>query len=306
VLALLNLATLATFYAWTTALDAMPAGSVGLSAAEGAAVVAYVAGGLVALATLGLWTVQPFGRALQRLWSVFWLPVVPFGTLYAFVALIYLGSRGVRLLFSGRQTFSSQEAVLVGRHRKFAPVMAILFFVLGGLAWGNLLGLGAGLVPALRKPGTVVDAVGGLAGASPAQPVDPIEAMLTDLEEMANSQSAYRQANGGYYDRVECLVTQSCIPGGAPPGTGLDARFLEPVRHGYEFRIRLAPPPDPRPEGVSSTSSTGFTYLALPTGESPDTWGYCIERYRTICRFDPSAPIEVPPGECPAACEFVR
>ncbi len=306
VLLLLNLATLATLYAWVTALDGMPEGSLGRNAAEGARVAAYVIGGVLALATLGLWTVQPFGRALQRLASVLWLPVFPFGTLYAFVALLYLGSRGVRLLFSGRSGFSAQESVLLDRSRKYAPVMAILLFVLGGLAWGSLLGTGAAIEPALRAPGTVTDAVGRVFGTTPSAPADPREAMLTDLEALAASQSAYRQANRGFYDRVECLVTHSCLPGGAALGPGLDARFLEPVRHGYEFRLRLGPPPDPRPEGISATSATGFTYVALPTGESPDTWGYCVERHLTVCRFAPAALAGTPPGECPAGCEFVR
>ena len=306
VLVLLNLATLATLYAWVTALDAMPGGSLGRNAADGARVAGYALGGVIALATLGLWAVQPFGRALQRLASILWLPVFPFGTLYAFVALLYLGSRGMRLLFSGRSGFSAQEAVLLGRTRKYAPLMAILLFVLGGLAWGTLLGTGAAVEPALRAPGTMTEAVGRVFGTTPSASADPREAMLADLETLATTQSAYRQANGGFYDRIECLVTHSCLPGSPVLGPGLDARFLEPVRHGYEFKLRLGPPPAPRPEGISATSATGFTYVALPTSESPDTWGYCVERHLTVCRFAPSALAATPPGECPAECEFVR
>lgn len=308
VFVLFNLATLASLYAGVRALEAMPDGSLGRNSAEAVRVAAYVLGGVVALATLGLWTLRPFGRALQRLTTVPWLAVFPFGTLYAFVAIIYLGSRGARLLFSDRSggELTSSEQAMLTRTRRYAPLMALLLFVLGGMAWGTVVGAAATFDPALRAPGTVSEVVRTTFGGAPAETTDPREAMLDDLEAFATGQSAYAHANGGFYDRTECLVANTCLPGQPLAVATLDARFLAPIRHGYEFRLRLGPPPATRGEEVSATSATGFTYLALPTSDSPDTWGYCIERYLTICRFVPSAPITSPPGECPAECEFVR
>ena len=46
-----------------------------------------------ALAALGLWTMQPFGRAFQKLLAFGWLFLVPFGTVYALVVFVLLGWR---------------------------------------------------------------------------------------------------------------------------------------------------------------------------------------------------------------------
>lgn len=307
VLLLLNLAMMYLLYEAVVALEAMPEGSLGFNAAEAARVAAYVIGGLIALATLGLWAMQPFGRALQRLVSWFWLPVFPFGTLLAFIAVLHLGSRGVRLLFSGRsgRNLSKAESELAARTRRFSPVLAVVFLLLGFVAWGELYNVGRTLAPTLREPGTVGELLEQQFGGGPSEPADPHAAMLADMEAYATAQLIYSQLNGGYYDRTECLVAGNCIPGQDSIDSPLDARFLEAERFGYRFEARLAAPPSPRPDGVSATSVGSFAYYALPGGSSTSGPGYCIGPSLDVCTFDSAAPSSWEPGECPSVCDLV-
>lgn len=308
VMLLFNLTTLALAWAGPSWLAAMPEGSLGHGLSEPLNIVSFVLAGAVALATLGLAMVRPFGRGLQRALALLWLPLVPFGTLFAFASYVYLGTRGVRLLFSsgGEPPPRAADAELLARTRKYAPLVAVLVFLLGVLAWSSLLALAASLKPQLVQPGSVAGLLEPHTAAPAEEPIDLRQAMLSDLENFAIKQLAYARANGGFFDRTECLVSNACVTGQTPLASPLEPRFLDPVRSGYEFRLRLGTPPDSRGAGISSTSVTAFTYLALPAGAHEDPFGYCVDRTVVICRFPAGAAITSPPGECPAGCEFVR
>lgn len=191
--------------------------------------------------------------------------------------------------------------------------MAIVLALLGATTLISVAAVGTSIEPYLREPRTLEEAfrsaIGGesSSGGEAAAPVDGLEAVLTELETFDMGQAAYAQLNSGYHDRLECLVSAGgCIPGGVMRGPVLPERYLEPVRLGYEFKLRLGSPPETRGAEVSATSVTSYAYVALPAAGAADTWGYCVSSGPVICRFDASVPIAAPPGQCPAECEFVR
>lgn len=88
-----------------------------------------------------------------------------------------------------------------------------------------------------------------------------------ELRSFAAAQHAYAAAAGDEFGRIECLVSPRppCPAASAKPF--LDRRFLEPVRAGYRFELRLGPP-----------GSRGFVYAALPvTSEPGATRALCID-----------------------------
>lgn len=304
VLVLLNLAVVALLFWAVTTLEGMAPGTLGHNMAEAVRVGSYVLGGLLLLAAVGLWAVQPFGRALQRLVSVLWLPLFPFGTLLGFVSLIYLNRPGVRLLFSGRgaPSLSADEAKALTGTRRVAPAMAMLFLVLGGVSLMSAIGVAANSASVLNTTATFGEWVESLGGTWPTEPAT-VEGgdVLTELQVYAAAQESYAVLNGGYFDRTECLVQPGCIPG-SPAGAGtLHERFLEITRGGYEFRLLMGPTPLRTP-GVSPTSVTAFAYVALPLPESSDSSGYCIDANRRPCQFAPSDEVPVVDGWCTGTC----
>jgi hypothetical protein len=97
---------------------------VGLGAVYGLLGAAQLAAGL------GLWTLRPWGRALQVALSWLGLLGIPCGTIVGIFVLRYLYKPGVKLLFSGRdaRALTPEEraqlaAVLPGSAppRQFAP-----------------------------------------------------------------------------------------------------------------------------------------------------------------------------------------
>jgi hypothetical protein len=249
--------------------------------------------------------VHPFGRALQRLVALLWLPVVPFGTLLGLVMWIYLGRPGVRLLFSGRagRQLSDAERKRLASSRTYAPAMAVVLVVLYGLATLSVVGAVANAEPYLVQVRTVRDAIDTLGGVAGGPEPTAMGTVVEELERFAAAQAEYASLNGGLFDRTECLVaTNSCIPGDPPRSGALDARFLQIERGGHEFLLRLGPPPEARPEGVSPTSVTAFAYLARPLTPDAGQIAYCIDETRVVCVFGPDDPLPVELGRCTEAC----
>jgi hypothetical protein len=300
---LADILVLVLLYAGVQYLEAMPEGTLGRSASESARVAAYVIGGLVALAALGLWAVQPFGRALQRLVALLWLPVVPVGTVLGLFMWVYLGRPGVRLVFSGGRPLSVPELKQVTGSRKLAPVAAILLLVLHGFALLAVIGAAAGAEPLLLQARTLRQTVDGLLGTTTQPEPDGMGTVVEELLIFGAAQIEYARVNGGLYDRTECLVADAnCIPGNPPRTAALDRRFLQVERGGYEFILRLGPPPQDREETTSPTGVTGFAYLARPVRESAGTVGYCIDASQGVCLFGAGEELPVERGLCTPAC----
>jgi type IV pilus assembly protein PilA len=93
-------------------------------------------------------------------------------------------------------------------------------------------------------------------------------AAVGDIRTVVSAQAAYASANGGYYDKCECLAQpQRCIPGyGTSSPVMLDAALANTgPRRGYEFELHLGPAaPVDSAGAVSPSSVTSFAYVAVP------------------------------------------
>jgi type IV pilus assembly protein PilA len=91
---------------------------------------------------------------------------------------------------------------------------------------------------------------------------------IGDVRTMISAQASYASANGGYYDRLECLAQpQRCVPGSSAPSQAfIDAPMASTsVRRGYEFALHLGPAaPQENTSPVSPSSVTSFAYVAVP------------------------------------------
>ena len=222
VLVLFDLIILALLYGGVRFLEAMPPGTLGQEVSAVARVAAYLVGGLTVLAALGVWTLQPFGRALQRLAALLWLPVVPFGTLLGMALWVYLGRPGVRLLFSGRRgpQLSATEATQLAGSRKLAPVMAVLLVILHVGALLTVIGAAANLQPYLMEARTLRDAVDGLTGATPDPAPTDGGTVVNELRLFAFAQAGYARLNGGLYQTgpSACSRRRAAFPVGRRTG----------------------------------------------------------------------------------------
>jgi hypothetical protein len=90
---------------------------------------------------------------------------------------------------------------------------------------------------------------------------------------LISAQTAYAEANHGYFDSVDCLRAPArCIPGYAPERPELlGSAFAQTTRHGYAFRLHLGPAPADLDRAVASPSSvTTYAYVAIPEpGQGP-------------------------------------
>jgi len=96
------------------------------------------------------------------------------------------------------------------------------------------------------------------------------EGVLEVIGKVRRAQSFYRSVHG-YYDRIECLVQDSCVPNAYPP-TYLAVNAARPTAYGY--RMRLIDGPRVRldtTEFVSPTGMTAFAFVAQPLDSTSET-----------------------------------
>jgi hypothetical protein len=136
-------------------------------------------------------------------------------------------------------------------------------------------------------------------------------AAASEVRHVLNAEMAYAQANGGHYDRLECLVDPAaCVPrypaGG--PRFLADEAIRAPTRRGYRFVLHLGPAPERRNAArVSPSSVAAFAYVAVP--DVPGRTGrrsFCTDASRRVCeirRVDDKALAE---GACPLSCVDLR
>ena len=121
--------------------------------------------------------------------------------------------------------------------------------------WLFLLVLGAGLVGPLARRATD----------SPPSP----EAALQDravesIRAVQHGEGIYRAVHG-YYDRLECVIQDSCAAINPYPPTYLDARLAWAVRFGYRFRFHDGDRATTgRDEWVSPTGVMAYAMTAVP------------------------------------------
>lgn len=269
------------------------------------AYVAGVVGVFHALAALGLWTMQPFGRAFQKLLAFGWLFLVPFGTVYALVVFAFFGSTGMTLLFSGRAPRSMKAAEIEAARKtlKLAPVMAIVLFVLAILPALAMASFVSSMLPTLIDMAiSARESLGGSTAAEVPPPVaDPDAQAVADVDAVMQAQAAYASLGGGLYDRLECVVTPAACLGTADPRTVavlLDGRFTQPERNGYLFRLVLGRRPEVRPDGASATGVDAYAYVA--TSVAGGRLAVCGDSTGALVRLDPDVAASLKTAKCPS------
>ncbi len=118
------------------------------------------------------------------------------------------------------------------------------------------------------------------------------------IKSVRAAQGTYRSVHG-YYDRLECLVQDACVPNPYPP-TYLAAGAMRASAYGYRFR--LAEGPRARratTEFVSPTAISAYAFTAIPAGtEVPDSLpSFCADEEGVYEYADGRTPV-VADGRC--------
>jgi hypothetical protein len=125
------------------------------------------------------------------------------------------------------------------------------------------------------------------------------EGVLQIIDKVRAAQATYRSVHG-YYDRIECLVQDSCVPNAYPP-TYLAVTAARGTAYGY--RMRLADGPAVQPgttEFVSGTGMTAYAFVAEPVESVRDPAvlpSYCADAVGVFEYLDGRAP-RVADGRC--------
>jgi type IV pilus assembly protein PilA len=130
---------------------------------------------------------------------------------------------------------------------------------------------------------------------------------IGDLRAVTSAEEAYRAANGGYYDTLECLTRPAfCIPGYSGAAQ-LDAAHAASTKAGYRRTFYPGPPPATLSPTVSRSSVTSFAYVAVPA--QPNATGvrsFCGDSSGRLCYIADGSPPGVVDGACPADCATLR
>jgi hypothetical protein len=126
---------------------------------------------------------------------------------------------------------------------------------------------------------------------------------IGDIRMVISVETAYSEANGGYYDKIECLQRPGdCLPdypSNAP--TFLDAAMSTPRRHGYDHSFHYGPAAT---EGRSPSSLKAFAYVAVPTVvNETGSRGFCGDSTGRICFTADGAAPRIVRGLCDASKE---
>ena len=130
-------------------------------------------------------------------------------------------------------------------------------------------------------------------------------ATIDDILTVIDAEARYQAVNGGYFDRLECLVApETCIPNYTGPAM-LPPELAEMTnRWGYRRSFHPGPnPPDGTPADCSATSVLSYAYVAVPV--TPGVTGvhsYCGDSTARVCRKSDGSVPKVVDGRCPEDC----
>jgi type IV pilus assembly protein PilA len=167
--------------------------------------------------------------------------------------------------------------------------MAIAGIVTGGLSF--LLLPFIGIVAAIAIPSLLRARVAANEAAA-----------IGDVRTVISAQAAYASANGGYYDRLECLGPgASCIPDYGGP-TFLDSALASGMpRSGYQRTLYLGEPADSgsAPQPISPSSVRSFAYVATPVQQGQTgVRAFCGDLNGIVCFTADGSEPEVAEGQC--------
>jgi hypothetical protein len=126
-----------------------------------------------------------------------------------------------------------------------------------------------------------------------------------DIRAVFAGEMAYRSANGGFYDTLDCLGSPArCIPNYQGPSFIDSALASLSAKSGYERSFHAGPVPRPgQVHGASPSSMQSYAYVAVPLARGhTGRYGFCGDSSGRICfTRDGSAP-PVVDGQCSSPC----
>lgn len=120
---------------------------------------------------------------------------------------------------------------------------------------------------------------------------------IADVRTVIAAEAAYQSANGGYYDRLECLYkADQCIPGYPSIGPHFLEGATASARNGY--RPRFDPgPAAPQSATTSRSSVTSYAFWMIPDEGRPGRT-LCGDHSGIVCTIEGRTPAATK-GECP-------
>lgn len=111
-------------------------------------------------------------------------------------------------------------------------------------------------------------------------------------------ESIYRSVHG-FYDRLECVIQDSCATLNPYPPTYLDARLAWTSRYGYRFRFHDGPQATTSRDGnLSPTAMARYAMTAVPEDSSPKRPAFCGDDRGVLYRLDAGDRPVVESGRC--------
>lgn len=124
---------------------------------------------------------------------------------------------------------------------------------------------------------------------------------VESIRAIQRGQGIYRSVHG-YYDRLECVIQDSCAAINPYPPTYLDARLAWATRFGYRFRFHDGPRATSARDGnLSPTALAGYAMTAEPLDRRAGLPTFCGDDSGQLYRFDADNPPVVTDGHCPTA-----
>ncbi len=114
-------------------------------------------------------------------------------------------------------------------------------------------------------------------------------------------ESLYRSVHG-YYDRLECVIQDSCAAINPYPPTYLDARLAWATRFGYRFRFHDGPRASTSRDGtLSPTALVAYAMTAVPLDADAGLPAFCGDDRGGLYRLDRGRAPTVDAGRCVTA-----
>lgn len=126
----------------------------------------------------------------------------------------------------------------------------------------------------------------------------PHEWAMESIRAIQQGERIYRAVHG-YYDRLECVIQDSCATINPYPPTYLDARLAWATRFGYRFRFHDgAHAARGRDERVSPTGMTHYAMTAVPIRPDVGRPAFCGDDTGVLYRHDGGRLPVVEAGHC--------
>jgi hypothetical protein len=128
-----------------------------------------------------------------------------------------------------------------------------------------------------------------------------LDPALEDVRDFVKAEAAYQSANGGFFDKPDCLARpRECIPGYAG-GPFLDAAKASPAARGgflWSFHPGGSAVPSNPMERVSPSSLSSYAWVGVPSDPRENARSVCGDASGQVCTFvgrQLAAPAACPP-----------